>query len=253
MLVQVVVIAVGASLAAVLVFGGLGRMRPEAWRQRDDEAAGTLVTDVVKTMFAFVFAFVVVTGMQQYNDARENTTKEASELMQVYWAAHGMPDPEHHEIQGMVRDYTRLVVDEEWPAMSRRRMSPRATAVLDRLRDRLQRIEPRDARMARMHDSALTSARAVSEARRLRALQAEQGLPGFLWIGLVVGAVLIMSLPLLSGVRVTSRSLAMVGLLGAFVALALFMIWNLNYPFGGGISVPPNAFRLISDRFAQVS
>ncbi|GAA2635627.1 DUF4239 domain-containing protein [Actinomadura fulvescens] len=253
MLLQAVVIAIVAALAAIAVFGGLGRLRPEGWRQKEDEAAGTLVTDVIKTMFAFVFAFVVVTGMQHYNDARENTTKEASELMQVYWAAHGMPDPEHREIQGLVREYTSAVVNEEWRAMSDRRMSPRATATLDRLRDRLQQIEPRGDKMARMHDSALTSARNVSEARRLRALHAEQGLPGFLWIGLLVGAVLMICAPLLAGVQVTVRSVAMVGLLGAFVALAMFLIWNLNYPFGGGISVAPDAFRLITTRFSQVS
>ncbi|MFG2005063.1 DUF4239 domain-containing protein [Spirillospora sp. NPDC048911] len=253
MLLQALIVGALAALAAVLVFGGLGRLRPATWRQKDDEAAGSLVIDLIKTMFAFVFAFVVVTGMQQYKDASENVTNEASDLMQVYWAAHGMPDPEHRELQGLVREYATIVVNEEWPAMSDRRMSPRAAATLDRLRDRMQQVEPRGRKMEMLHESAITSVREVSEARRLRILQAQQGVPQFLWVGLMVGAILMICAPLLAGVTVTARSMAMVGLLGAFVALAMFLMWNLNYPFGGGISVQPDAFRMIIVRFGQVS
>lgn len=152
------VVAIGIAALAVLVFVLGDRLRPDSWRQTGDEAAGTLVFDLIKTFFAATVAFVVVICWQQYQTARSYTVAEAKSLVDAYTAAHAMPDPEHHRIQGLVRDYTTQVVDQEWSVMDRDgHLSQKAQETLDVLRDSVDSMRSSDPYVNNLRATALAS------------------------------------------------------------------------------------------------
>ncbi|MEV0294725.1 hypothetical protein [Nocardia sp. NPDC050710] len=251
---QELIISLVAAALAMTVFVAGDRVRPESWRQTGDEAAGTLVLDLIKTFFTAVVAFVVVISWQQYQNARNHTIAESKALVDTYWAAHAMPAPEKLRIQGLVRDYTEQVVGTEWAVMDRDgRLSPDTQKSLDQLRDAVAMLSSPDANVSELRAEAMAGLDRVAQARQDRALDTREGLPGFLYVALIFGTLLLLLSPVLSGVRVTRRSVLMTGLLGVVVGSALLQIHNLDHPFSGGNIVSRDAFDLALARFEQIS
>ncbi|RMI32873.1 bestrophin-like domain [Nocardia stercoris] len=249
-MVMEVMVAVGGALVALLAFLLGDRLRPAGWRQSSDESSGTLVFDLIKTFFAAIVAFVVVICWQQYDNARGRTVAEANALIETYWAAHSMPGPEREQIQQQVHDYTTSVVTQEWPVMDRdQRLDPQTQATFDRLRDTVQQLRPADPYESTLRANALSGLDKVADARHYRANSAAHGIPGFLYVALYIAAALLLLSPVLSGVRVSRRSVVMIALLGVVIGSVLLQIHNLDHPFAGGDVVPADTFRLALEQF----
>lgn len=246
------VVSVATAAIAIVVFIVGDRLRPQAWRHSDEHAAGSLVRDLISTFFLAVVAFVVVICWQQYDNAHSHTVTEANALTNTYWAARGLPDPERGKVEHLVRDYTSRVVDQEWQVMDREhRLSRPAQDTLDTLRDTVAAVHSEDPTVSDRRASALTSLDQVAEARHDRAIDAEYGMPGFLYAALWFGTILLLISPVLTGIRVTKRSVAMIALLGVLVGSATFQIYQLDHPFSGGDVVGKDAFRLALSDFQQ--
>ncbi|MCX4097826.1 DUF4239 domain-containing protein [Nocardia sp. alder85J] len=249
---EVIAALVGALISVVVLVAG-DRLRPAAWRQSSDEASGALALDVIKTFFTAVVAFIVVICWQQYQNAHNHTVTEAKGLVETYWAAHGMAEPDRDRVQGLVRDYTEQVVGPEWNTMSRNgRLSPAAQSMLDTLRDTVSQQHPVDQAGTDARSAAQAALVKVADARSDRGVDAAQGVPGFLYVALIFGTVLLLFSPVLSGNRVTWRSTLMTALLGVVIASALLQIHNFERPFSHTISVPRDAFEFALARYRHI-
>jgi cation transporter-like permease len=80
-------------------------------------------------------------------------------------------------------------------------------------------------------------------------LEAEQGLPVVLWIVLIAGGIIVIGFTYLFGLESTVIHLLMVASLALIIALVLFTVAALNYPFKGDITVGPDAMEQILGRF----
>ncbi|MQY30290.1 bestrophin-like domain [Nocardia aurantia] len=249
---ELIAALLGALLAVVVLVAG-DRMRPAAWRQTNDEASGTLALDVIKTFFTAVVAFIVVICWQQYQNAHNHTVTEAKGLVETYFAAHNMAEPDRDRVQTLVRGYTEQVVGPEWTTMSRNgRLSPSAQSMLDSLRDTVAQQHPQDQVTTDARAAAQTALVKVADARTDRGVDAAQGVPGFLYVALIFGTVLLLFSPVLSGTRVTWRSTLMTALLGVVIASALLQIHNFERPFSHTISVPRDAFEFALARYQHI-
>ncbi|MGY1946447.1 bestrophin-like domain [Nocardia asiatica] len=253
MALEILVPAVTA-LVAVIVFVAGDRLHPKTWRQTDDDTVGALVLNLINTIFMAVVAFIVVIAWQQYDNARNHTIAEAKALIDTYWAAHGMPEPDHARIQGLVRDYTEQVLDEEWAVMAGHgRLSQSTQDTLDTLRDAVAAVDAADPDVDTLRTNALTSLDAAAQARADRALDAGYRVPGFLYLAMWICTVLLLLSVVLSGVQVTKRSVVTTALLGAIVGVVIRAIYNLDEPFSGGNLVPKDAFELALSRYQHTT
>ena len=89
----------------------------------------------------------------------------------------------------------------------------------------------------------------IISCRRTRIVAAKEGLPGVLWAVLVFGAVVAVAFTYLFGMRNSWAHRLMVMSLTAVIALVLFTMGVMEYPFSGGASLQPEAFELILERF----
>ncbi|WP_280477504.1 DUF4239 domain-containing protein [Nocardia asiatica] len=253
MALEILVPAVTA-LVAVIVFVAGDRLHPKTWRQTDDDTVGALVLNLINTIFMAVVAFIVVIAWQQYDNARNHTIAEAKALIDTYWAAHGMPEPDHARIQGLVRDYTEQVLEEEWAVMADHgRLSQSTQDTLDTLRDAVAAVDAADPDVDTLRTNALTSLDAAAQARADRALDADYRVPGFLYLAMWICTVLLLLSVVLSGVQVTKRSVVTTALLGAIVGVVIRAIYNLDEPFSGGNLVPKDAFELALSRYQHTT
>jgi hypothetical protein len=125
------------SLAMLVAVGGLvlvQRLMPTRQRLRHNDVAGFIYT-VLGVVYAVLLGLVVVAVWEEWNAATAAVDQEASEVAEVFWLAHRLPKPEDRQLQELARSYARTVVNEEWALMERGRVSPKAWAILDEIRD----------------------------------------------------------------------------------------------------------------------
>ena len=86
--------------------------------------------------------------------------------------------------------------------------------------------------------------RCLWTARRLRSRY-----PAVLWAVLVFGGIITVSFTYLFGLENTWSHRLMVAAVAGLIALVLFTVGSLEYPFSGGTRVGPEAFELVLRRF----
>jgi uncharacterized protein (DUF983 family) len=174
---------------------------------------------------------------------------EASALAEIFWMADRMAESEGHHIQELARSYARVVISEEWPLMEREKSSPRAWGLLDEIRASLQGFDPSTPAQLVLYEQAFERMRDLADARRDRMLEAKHGLPAILWVVLIVGAIVVVCFTYLFGPESTLVHVLMVAALAMIIALVLFTVAALNFPFKGDITIRPEALEQVLGRF----
>ena len=82
-------------------------------------------------------------------------------------------------------------------------------------------------------------------------LKAESGLPAILWVVLLLGGAIVVGFTYLFGLRSTTVHMLMVVVLALTIALVLFTIGALDYPFRGDVRIGPDVFQSVLERFEQ--
>ena len=240
---------VGAvSLAAL---GGLAlvqRLVPTEVRRDHNDVAGFIYA-VVGVIYAVLLALMVIAVWEDYEKASDTVEQEANALAEIFWLAYGLPEPERHQLQELARSYAREVVDEEWALMEQGRASPRGWDLIDDIRATLQEVEPRTVAGRELYAEGLDQIQRLADARRMRLAEAEAGLPGVLWVVLIVGGIAAVGFTYLFGLENTRAHKLMVATLAMIIALALFTVGALEYPFSGSARIGTGTFELLLERF----
>jgi uncharacterized membrane protein YraQ (UPF0718 family) len=238
-------------ISMLLAAGGLilvQRLVPIAVRRQHNDVAGFIYA-VLGVVYAVLLGLMVVAVWEEWNTALRTVDDEASALAEIFWLADRMPESEGHHIQEMARSYARVVVNEEWPLMERERSSPRAWDLLDEIRASLQEFDPSTPAQQVLYEQGFERMRDLADARRDRLLEAKHGLPAILWVVLIIGGIVVVSFTYLFGLDSTLVHVFMVAALALIIALVLFTVAALNFPFKGDITIGPEAMEQVLGRF----
>jgi hypothetical protein len=238
-------------LAMLVAVGGLvlvQRLMPTRRRLGHNDVAGFIYA-VLGVVYAVLLGLMVVAVWEQWNAAIAATDQEASEVAEVFWLAHRLPQPEGRHLQELARSYAQVVVNEEWPLMERGKMSPKAWAILDEIRDDMQGMKPSTDTQQVLYEQGLQQVNDLADARGERLLDAEEGVPAILWVVLIVGGVEVVGFTYLFGLESTTVHVLMVASLTLVIALVLFTVAALDYPFKGDVRIGPDAFEQVLGRF----
>jgi protein-S-isoprenylcysteine O-methyltransferase Ste14 len=240
------------SVAVLVAVGGLvlvERFVPSALRQQHNDVAGFIYA-VIGIVYAVLLALVVIAAWEEHEAAKETVGTEANELAEIFWLAHRLPEGEQRRLQDLARSYGKAVVEEEWPLMARGdRAGDRPWELLDGMRLTVQDMEVSTRADQVLYDQGLERVNGLADARRTRLVEADEGIPAILWVVLVVGGAVTVGFTYLFGLENTRVHRLMVAALAGVIALVLFTIGALEYPFWGGARVGPGAFELVLERF----
>ncbi len=241
------------ALFVVVAVGGLvlvQRLIPSVQRSQHNDVAG-FIYSVLGVAYAVLLGLMVVAVWQSWEVAESTATDEANELAAIFWLAHGLPESEGRHIQELARSYANEVVEVEWQLMARGEDSPRAWALLDEMRGSIQALDPATKSQELLYDHELQRVHGLADARQERLLQANAGLPTILWAVLLIGGVIVVGFTYLFGLRSTLVHTLMVAALALTIALVLFTVGALDYPFRGDVRVRPDAFLSVLERFER--
>jgi hypothetical protein len=225
-------------------------------RQRHNDVAGFIYA-ALGVIYAVLVALVVIAVWEEYQAASETVEQEANAVAEIFWLAHRLPEPEGTHIEELARSYAHEVVDNEWPLMEQGQAplmlqeqgTPAGWTLIDDIRATLQEVEPRTQADAQLYAEGLDQVQRLADARRMRLVAAEEGVPGVLWAVLIFGGVAVIGFTYLFGLENTWAHRLMVVTLAAVIGLVLFTIGALEHPFSGGARIGTGAFDLILERF----
>jgi hypothetical protein len=200
---------------------------------------------------------VVIAVWETYRAASETVEQEANAVAEIFWLAHRLPEPEGSHIQELARSYAHEVADEEWPLMEQGKAplltqtqgTPTGWTLIDDIRANLQEFQPRTAADEQLYAEGLDQVQRLGDARRMRLVAAEEGIPAVLWGVLAFAGIAAVGFTYLFGLENTWAHRLMVLTLAAVIGLVLFTIGTLEHPFSGGARIGTGAFELVLERF----
>jgi hypothetical protein len=147
-----------------------------------------------------------------------------------------------------LRDYTRFVIDREWPAHKRGIALEDGDDLLDRLENTVMSFEPENEREKIVQAEVLHSLNTAQDQRRLRLQAVTTGLPAALWSVVLIGALLNVSLTYLFSVENIRLHASLVGILAVFIGLLVFLTASMDNPFRGEFSVSSEPFQVVLEQ-----
>jgi len=208
------------------------------------------VIGAVTLLYGLVLALIAVAVWQQFVAAQNVVSSEAAALRSVYRDVDSFEEPARTVLTDRLRDYTKIVIDAEWP-QQQRGIIP--TAGIDKLAEfekSLYAFEPRSERVRLVDQSAINQFNRMVEFRVMRLNAVVSGVSATLWATLLIGAAITTLTTYFLQLQPLRTQLTMTSLVTLLVGLIVFMTASLDHPFRGtrGMSVTSEAFQLVYDR-----
>jgi hypothetical protein len=178
-------------------------------------------------------------------------SQEATALAVLYRDVSAYPEPIRSQLRKEVHDYVDYVIHEAWPLQQRGQVPSGGVERMNRFQDTLIAFEPTTEGQKLLHGEALRAYNNMIQARRLRLDAVGTGLPGVMWLVIIVGAVISLSASFFFKVEDVRLHGILVTLLAMFVGLVIFMTFALDRPFRGDLGVRPEPYQLIYDHLMK--
>ena len=245
---------------------GLASSRSPVWRwcsasfppprANDTTTLQASSTRPLGVIYAVLIALVVIAVWEEYDAASETVEQEANALAEIAWLGNRLPEPEGSRIQELCRSYAEEVIHKEWPlmeqgqapSMTQAEQTPAGWTLIDEIRASLQDFRPQTPADEQLYAEGLDQVQRLADARRMRLVAAEEGVPAVLWSVLIFGGVAAVGFTYLFGLENTWAHRLMVVTLAAVIGLVLFTIGAMEHPFSGGARIGTGAFDLVLER-----
>lgn len=208
------------------------------------------VIGAVTLLYGLVLALIAVAVWQQFVAAQNIVAAEAAALRSTYRDVDSYPEPQRTVLTDQLRDYTKIVIDVEWPQQQRGTIPDGGNNKLAEFEKSLYSFEPGSERVRLVDQSAISQFNRMIEFRVMRLNTVASGIPATLWAVLLIGALITTLTTYFLQLEPVRTQLTMTSLVTLLVGLVVFMTAVVDHPFRGtrGMSVTPEAFQLVYDR-----
>ncbi|HSI90776.1 MAG TPA: hypothetical protein VK927_06630 [Adhaeribacter sp.] len=248
------------AFTVTLVLGGLAlkfKFLPHLFLSSEDNQSANILIRLTSTLLTVMLAFMVISIWKDYEMQRTNTEEEACTLGNLYRDARGANLKVEAEIQGLVVNYTRAVVEHSWPAMADGRESKRAWRAFNDLYGYVIRINPENKKEEIIFARLSGHLNKLATYRRLRNLRNQNpSMPEFMSGIIFLGCIVNIVFSYLLQVENKRMHQLMVGMGGIMLGLVFSLIMLLNHPYRSSVKVSSQPLEnLLDDVFpmAEVS
>lgn len=204
------------------------------------------------TIYAVMLAFIASQAWTSYSQTSNNAGLEAGLVADLYRDSSILPAPIGARIQGLLQDYVRIVIDEEWPAMAEKRaVDDKGWRLLNAVRDEVVRTQPDGVAATYIDGEMLKILTTISDMRRTRLVAAMHGaLHPLVWGVALAGGLVIFGFCWLFGAEKSPLHLISTGLVAVCLGLVIYLINSLNHPFVGSSAISTEPFKMTA-RFME--
>ena len=233
------------SAFVIMSIGGLLLVRlfvPHHRLKVHNDVAGSIF-GTLGMAYTVLLAFVVVIAWQSFDKSALNVEKEANCLVDLYRDSVSFPETLKGQIHSLIKEYTDTVINEEWKALARGEQSERAHELLKNIWIVYGSYEPKTENEKIFLAESVRKLNETGELRRLRLMDSRTGIHPILWFVLIVGGVTTIIFTFFFGAENLKAQIMMASMLALIIALILFTVLLLDFPFTGGMNISSSAFK----------
>ncbi|MFD4656399.1 DUF4239 domain-containing protein [Kitasatospora sp. NPDC058444] len=203
-----------------------------------------VVLGMFGAIYGIILAFVIVNLWTELQDTQKVVASEATSVSQIARDAQAFPPDARAAVDAAIHDYVHAVVELQWPLMRSGKGDYQVTAArVEAVYQALRGYEPQSQTEQAFYAKALDSLNDVVAQRRTRIDVSREELPVLLQVLIVGGALVILLLTLLYGIRSRPVRLLFVGSVSALIGFSLLLVLVLDRPFAGDLSVSSAPFK----------
>jgi len=230
-----------AAVISTLVCYGITRALMRSYIEEDSELLSGKIITRLGALHALILALMFAQEMADYRDISRVVSKEASAIHDVFHSLREY-DRENRQstvvISDMVVNYVKTVMVADRAALAESHISSQTWVNYYSIDRQLRNLQPKNNDQEDLLASMLKDWDTVSEFHvRLRTI-AEYEAPGFFWVVILSGFLLVV-VPF----YVYSPSIANLTMLGAYSAfngLVMYVIFSIANPFTGALAIDSN-------------
>jgi hypothetical protein len=193
-------------------------------------------------IYAVLLAFTVIITWQDFDKAQDVTINEANCIASLYRYATPFPAGFKASLQGELKNYVNAIINEEWQMMAKGQKSANVQKIQEKLWQLYGSYQPKNETQKIYLAESVKKMNQAGEMRRQRIVYASEGIHPLLYFVLFAGSFITIGFTMLFGTENIIPHLIMTSLLAAMIAITLFTVIAMDYPFTGNISIQPDVF-----------
>jgi hypothetical protein len=204
------------------------------------------MTMMIGVVYAIVLGLAIAGVWEARSAAQDHVRNEAQALHEIHERVRVYPAGVRDRIRADVDAYVSHVVTTEWHTMrTKGELTDQGTQLLDKVRHDVTDYAPKNDFEAQAYQPLLDQVTAADDARNARADSTGATMPGVVWFGLVIGALVTIGMIFALQIRRTPRELILAGLFSALIAFLLFLIWDFDAPYSRGVAATAQPFLML--------
>lgn len=205
----------------------------------------------VGVLYGLTLGLIAVGTWQNFNDVDSKASKEANSIGALYRDLDGYPGELRQETEKMLRDYTKAVIEKEWPAHQKGQILEVGDQILEAFENRIMAFEPLDETRKIMHTEVIESLGQLAEHRSARLQSVNVGLPGVLWTVVLIGAAVNIGVTFLFYIERFLLHALLVMAFASTLGMLIFLTAAMDNPFRGEFSVSSDAFKYVLEHVIE--
>jgi len=214
-----------------------------------NEPSNELIIHIAGTfglVYAVLLGLLTVATFQNTKDLQDNVGREASSLSTIYRSTEGYPEPLRSELKAELRDYAHYVIEKDWPAHRRGLVLEGGEHRLQVFRSTLLSYEPTTKTHELQQNELLRYLDAMMVSREQRLAAVTASIPRVLWYVVIIGAFVMIAFLWMLHMELVSQ-IILGGITAFFLGIMIFLIYAMDRPLQGAVSVPPDSFQSVYD------
>lgn len=236
-----VTIAAFFMVLAATVYWLLQHVFPK-FTEKGNLQAHAILVGILASTYGIMLGFIIVILWQAFAHVENTVSAEASEFALIIADSYALPKKESSKIIDAVANYVQLVRTDEWSAMRNGTTSPKTSFALRNLFSIMVSYQPKTYSQQIFYQQIINHLNNAVAYRRERLNAANSSLPNTLRSIIVISAILIIIfICVLQSQRRKPNKLKIL-LVSGVMAINVGLVFILDYPFSGDISVNSDAF-----------
>src|SRR6516162_4359344 len=214
-----------------------------------NEPSNELIIHIAGTfglVYAVLLGLLTVATFQNTKDLQDNVGREASSLSTIYRSTAAYPEPLRSKLKAELRDYTLYVIEKDWPAHRRGLVPEGGEHRLQVFRSTLLSYEPTTKTQELQQNELLRYLDAMMVSREQRLAAVTASIPRVLWYVVIIGAFVMIAFLWMLHMELVSQ-IILGGITAFFLGIMIFLIYAMDRPLQGAVSVPPDSFQSVYD------
>jgi hypothetical protein len=209
------------------------------FKPEDNQVANILMRQI-GTLLSVLLAFAVISTWQDYELQRRNTAEEASTMGNLYRDCRGMDIEKEKEIQSLLKNYTKAVVEDGWPKMKELQESKLSWMAFNKLYGTIVRYMPTNLREQIIDARMIQHLNDMAKFRRLRHLRnADPLIPDILWVSIYCSTILFT----ICSYFLRSQNVKLQTIITIISAILFGVVFSMlllfNHPYSGSLQISP--------------